>query len=97
MNIQPDVVITSALPVAAVDSHADSDFSFARPALCREGALGAGSRGQGIGRFRKHGKESVTVGADFDAGVLADRPAQDGSMTLEQLRVLVSQALEEPR
>jgi hypothetical protein len=96
VHLDANVVVAAQHPFAGVQAYADPYGEARGPVVGGQAPLG-GHRG----RDRRHragegGEEGVALGADLDAVLVPDRPAQERRVLVADRRVGVAQLLEQP-
>ncbi len=85
VDVEPDVVVAAASPLAGMDSHPNPHLGVCRPGLRSQRALrrdGGGYRPRGV---REGYEEAVSLGPDLGSVTVCNRPANDPAMLVEQL------------
>ena len=97
VDVDPDVVVATQDPVAAVHAHPDADLVAVGPGVGREPSLRRHRRPDRSARGREHREERVALRADLHAASQGDRVPHDRGMLVLQWRVCLAEPSEESR
>ena len=83
VDVEADVVVVRHERLARVQAHANTDRRRRKARLCLSGT------GDGVARGREHAEERISLRVDLDTAMGSKRPAQEGAVIGERLRVLL--------